>query len=153
MSPGRRGRRAVATLEGLKGAFVLLAGLGAFALVHRDAQALAEHVVRHLHLNPARHAPRVFLEAAEHLDDARLRWLAAGAFAYAGLRLLESWGLFREREWAEWLGALSAALYVPFEIAALASRPSPLKGALLLLNLAVVTYLSGLLLERRRRRP
>jgi len=153
VSPGRRGRRAVATLEALKAAIVLLAGLGAFALVHRDAQAFAEHVVRHFHLNPARHAPRIFLEAAEHLDDARLRWLAAGAFSYAGLRLLEGWGLFREREWAEWLGALSAALYVPFEVAALVSRPSPLKGALLLLNLAVVTYLSGLLLERRRRRP
>ena len=88
---GRPGLRAVATLEAVKGLLVLLAGFGAFALIHRDVQSLAEALVRHSHLNPARHVPRAFLEASARLTDARLWMLSAGALAYAGVRFAESW--------------------------------------------------------------
>lgn len=147
---GRPGLRAVATLEAVKGLLVLLAGFGAFALIHRDVQSLAEALVRHSHLNPARHVPRVFLEASARLTDARLWMLSAGALAYAGVRFAESWGLWRARPWAEWLGALSGAIYVPFEVASLLARPTPLKAAMLLVNVVVVGYLA-LLIRRDRR--
>jgi len=64
---------------------VILAGCGLLALVHHDAQAFAERLVLHLHLNPARHYPRIFIEAAAHLTDSRLRLLAGGAFGYSEL--------------------------------------------------------------------
>jgi len=147
---GRPGLRAVATLEAVKGLLVLLAGFGAFALIHRDVQSLAEALVRHSHLNPARHVPRVFLEASARLTDARLWMLSAGALAYAGVRFAESWGLWRARAWAEWLGALSGAVYVPFEAASLLARPTPLKAATLLVNVFVVGYLALLIRSGRR---
>ena len=62
----------MAFLEAAKGAVVLLAGFGVLALVHRDVQQVAEAVVSHLHLNPARHYPRIFLDAAARVSDARL---------------------------------------------------------------------------------
>jgi uncharacterized membrane protein (DUF2068 family) len=147
------GLKTVAVLEGIKGLLVLLAGFGAFALLHRDVQALADSLVRHSHLNPARHIPRVFLEAAAHLTDARLWMLSAGALAYAGVRLAESWGLWHARAWAEWLGALSGVLYIPFEVASLLAHPTALKISVLLVNFAVVSYLAALIWGTRRDPP
>ena len=74
-----QGIRTVAVLEASKGIGVLLTGLGLFALVHQYVQRFAESLVRHAHLNPAAHTPRVFLEFAGKLDDARLMQLALAA--------------------------------------------------------------------------
>jgi uncharacterized membrane protein (DUF2068 family) len=145
------GLRAVATLEAVKGLVVLLAGFGAFALIHHDVQAVAESLVRHSHLNPARHIPRIFLSAAGKMTDARLWMLAAGALAYSAVRFAESWGLWRARRWAEWLGALSGGIYVPFEVVSLFARPTPLKAVTLLANVAIVAYLAVLLTRGERR--
>jgi uncharacterized membrane protein (DUF2068 family) len=144
------GLRAVAALEGIKGLLVLLAGVGAFALLHRDVQALAEALVRHLHLNPARHVPTIFVEAAGRMTDTRLWMLSAGALSYAGIRFAESWGLWRARAWAEWLGALSGAIYIPFEAISLLAHPTALKVSALLVNVAVVSYLAVLIAGARR---
>ncbi len=145
------GLRAVATLEAVKGLLVLFAGFGAFALLHRDVQAIAESLVRHSHLNPARHIPRIFLHAAGRTTDARLWMLAAGALAYSGVRFAEAWGLWRARAWAEWLAAFSGAIYIPFEVMSLVTRPTPLKVATLLVNVAVVAYLAVLLIRDAKR--
>jgi len=133
--------RAIALFEGTKGALVLLAGFGVLALLHRDLEALAEHVVRHFHLNPASRIPRIFLEAADKTTDARLWALAAMAAAYAGFRLAEAYGLWNERRWAEWLAAASGGLYVPIEIIEIVKRVTVTRAVLLLGNLIIVVYL------------
>jgi uncharacterized membrane protein (DUF2068 family) len=102
-----------------------------------------------LHLNPARHLPRIFLEAAERAGDTRLWLLAAFALAYAGLRLAEAYGLWFGRRWAEWFAVASGGLYVPLEIYALVHRASWVKAATLVANIAIVTYI-GVMLWRRR---
>ena len=71
----------MALIEGVKGVLVLGAGLGLFALAHRDLQSIAEELVRHLHLNPARHLPRIFLHLGANLSDRRLWLLASAAIA------------------------------------------------------------------------
>lgn len=145
----RAGLRAVALLEASKGLLVLLAGFGAFALLHRDVQALAEALVGHLHMNPAHHAPQIFVEAAARLTDPRLWALASGALVYAGVRFLEAWGLWRSRNWAEWFGALSGAIYIPFEAAALLERITAVRFVALLVNALVVGYLAWVLWRNR----
>ena len=142
--------RAVAAVEGLKGIVVLLAGSGLLALVHKDLPELAARMVEHAHLNPASKWPRIFLDAVSRLDEPRVIMLATGALAYAVIRLFEAYGLFKGRAWAEWLSALSGALYVPFEIAELLRKPSLLTFALLFVNLAVVAVMSRALYQRRR---
>ena len=146
----RAGLRTVALLEASKGVLVLLAGFGAFALLHRDVQALAEALVGHLHLNPAHHAPQIFVEAAARLTDARLWALATGALVYAAVRFLEAWGLWRSLAWAEWFGALSGAIYIPFEAAALFERATFVRAFALMVNGAVVGYLAWVLWRGRR---
>ena len=78
----------VALVEAAKGLLVLLAGFGLLALIHRDVQAVAERLVWHSHLNPAGKYPRIFLDAAQKMTDARL-WLFASFAARRGC----SWGL------------------------------------------------------------
>ncbi|MGQ0637384.1 MAG: DUF2127 domain-containing protein [Planctomycetaceae bacterium] len=144
-----RGLRAVAIIEFAKSVAVLLAGCGLLALLHENVQALAEEIVGRLHLNPAKGYPRIFIDAAAALTDARLWLLAVGAFAYAACRAIEALGLWREREWAEWFGALTGAIYVPFEIYELTQGVNAIKRAALLVNVAVVAYLAYALRSRR----
>jgi uncharacterized membrane protein (DUF2068 family) len=136
------GLKAAALFEALKGLLIILAGCGLLALLHRDAQAFAESLVLHLHLNPARHYPRIFIEAAARITDARLWMLAAGAFAYSALRFAEAYGLWLARPWAEWIGIVSGGVYLPLEMLELIRRPSVLKAALLAVNALLVAYLS-----------
>jgi len=88
-----------------------------------DAQALAERLVTHLHLDPAKRVPRIFLQFMTEVTPGRLRWLALGAMAYALMRFAEAYGLWRGRRWAEWLGVVTAAVYIPFEAGALIRQP------------------------------
>lgn len=136
-----RGVRSVAVFEATKGAVVVVAGCGLLSLVHHDVQAAADRLVRHTHMNPARHEPRVFIELVSHLDDARLRIFAALAFLYAAARFAEAYGLWRGKVWAQWFAILSGAIYVPFEVIELAKRPTWLTLGILLLNLGVVGYM------------
>src|SRR5436190_19221006 len=110
------GERIIAVYEAAKGALVLAAGCGLLSLLHRDAEAAAESLLEHFHLDPAAHYPRIFLHAASNLTDARLVLLALGAFVYALVRFVEAFGLWRRRRWAEWFAAVSGAVYVPIEI-------------------------------------
>ena len=130
--------RAVALIEATKGMLVILTGFGALSLIHRDVQQFAERLVGHLHLNPAKHFPQIFIEAASHLTDARLWTLAAFAAAYGLVRLIEAYGLWHGRRWAEWFAAASGAIYVPFELYELLHKVSWLTLGTLAVNLLVV---------------
>lgn len=136
-----QGLRAVAALEAAKGMVVLLTGCGLFTLVHRNVQHLAEQLVAHAHLNPASHTPRVFVEFAGRLDDARLLQLAAAALAYSSVRMVEAYGLWHGRAWAQVLAAAGGAIYLPFELAELVRRPGLLSAGLLAVNLGIVAFM------------
>jgi uncharacterized membrane protein (DUF2068 family) len=138
---GNKGIRLVALLEAAKGAVVIIAGFGLMALIHRDVQAVAEDVVRHLHINPAQHFPHIFLDAAAAASDARLWAMALAAMLYAIVRFAEAFGLWREQAWAEWFGIISGALYLPLEVYELTVRVSAIKLSILLVNLVVVGWL------------
>src|SRR3954453_18949807 len=135
------GVRAIAFFEAVKGALVLVAGFGLLALVHRDLEDLAERLVRHSHLNPASHYPRVFIEAAASTSDSRLRTLAALAFVYSTVRFVEAYGLWKMRAWAEWFAITSGCVYLPVEAYELIEKPTLIRAGILTLNALVVAYL------------
>ena len=145
-----RSIRLIALFEAFKGILVLAAATGLLSLVHKDAYSTAAKLVAHMHLNPASRYPQIFLDAASHLQDSRIVLLALGAAAYALLRLVEAYGLFRQRAWAEVLAAFSGAVYLPMELFELFHEVTALRIALLLANAAVVAVMVGALLRRRR---
>ena len=146
-----KGLRTIALLEAAKGAIVLVIGFGVLSFLGRDADAFAEHLVNRLHLNPAHHYPHVFIQAMTDVTDSKLWMLAGLAALYSLIRFIEAYGLWNQRRWAEWLAALSGAVYVPVEIYEIAHRASWLKVGALLINLAIVAYMVWLLTENRRR--
>lgn len=144
----QRSVRLIAMFEAAKGSLVFLAGFGLLGLVHRDVGHYAEELVRHFHLNPASRFPRIFLEAAAKSNDTTLVLLACAAFAYATFRLVEAFGLWHQRRWAEWLGAVSGSAYIPIELYELMHGVSWPKVMLLTVNLACVVYLVSVLRSR-----
>lgn len=136
-----RGVQAIALFEAAKAALVLVVGCGLLAFLHRDLQAAAERLVRLSHLNPARHYPRIFLDAVARIDDKHLVMLAVAACLYATLRFIEAYGLWRARAWAQWLAIVSGSVYLPLEIYEFAACPGFLRAVVLTVNAAIVAYL------------
>jgi uncharacterized membrane protein (DUF2068 family) len=139
---GPVGVRAVAVFEAAKGGIVVIAGLGMLALIHRDVQGIAEEIVRYLHINPARHFPRIFLDAAATATDARLWALALAAMLYASVRFAEAYGLWRQRVWAEWFAILTGSIYLPIELYELTVSVTLVKVTVFVVNLFIVAWLS-----------
>lgn len=141
----------MAAIEATKGVLVLAAGLGLFALAHRDLQSAAEELVNHLHLNPARHFPRIFLHLAANLNNRKLWLLAAGATAYSTMRFIEAYGLWHEWRWMKWFAALSGGIYIPAELSAVVYRFSWVKLIVFGVNVLVVAFLLFQVLFERSR--
>lgn len=141
--------RAVALFEAAKGTLVLLTGFGALSLIHHDAQRFAEQLVGHLHLNPAKHYPRIFIDTAAHLTDARLWMLAILAATYGLVRFVEAYGLWRGRRWAEWFAAVSGGIYIPFELYELFQGINWLSLGALVANVLIVGLMVNALLRNQ----
>src|SRR6202021_3317266 len=99
-----------------KGVFVMAIGLCALLLVHKDAWLLAESLLALFHINPDRRYAQLFLDFADSATDKRLWTAASVAFTYGGLRLIEAYGLWRQRAWAEWIAFIAGAGFFPLEI-------------------------------------
>jgi len=138
----RGGLRTVAVFEAAKGAVVLLAGFGLLSLVHKDVQFVAERFVERMHLNPAKRFPHIFIDAASRATDARLWMLAWLAFCYAVVRLIEAYGLWRARRWAQWFAAISGGIYLPIEVIELSRGITWVKVFMLFVNLGIVAYMT-----------
>jgi len=144
--------RAVAGFEFFKGIFVVLMGICALALVHKDTWLIAESLLALLHISTDRRLALVFLDFADSITDARL-WAAARiAFAYAALRFTEAYGLWKGRTWAEWVALISGTLLLPLEVRELFRGVTAVRCSFLLVNLAVVFFMLYIILVNRRER-
>lgn len=133
--------RTVALIEAAKGALILVVGFGLLSLIHHDVQRFAERLIAHAHLNPAARTPRIFLDLADQLTDARLLLIAGGAVVYSLVRFIEAYGLWFARRWGEWIAALSGSIYIPFELYELYQHVTWLSVAALVLNAAIVALM------------
>ena len=143
------GLRAVAVIEFAKGVVVLLAGLGLLSLIHRNVQAVAEEIVRSLHMDPAHRYPRIFIDAARKFTDGDLWSDCLMALMYAVVKFVEGYGLWHERLWAEWFAIVTTGLYMPKEIYLLVERPTWVHLLVLLANVIIIVCL-GWLFSRKK---
>jgi len=140
----------IAAFEALKAIIVLLAGIEALRFLHRDIREAAAGLLRHLHLDPVARLPRLIMRVAENITDTTLIMIAAGAVAYAVVRFAEAYGLWHDRTWAKWLGAVSGAIYIPYELYELARHVTALRIGTFLANVVIVIYLSRSIWQNRR---
>lgn len=136
-----KGIRAIAVYEALKGAVVLIAGIGVLTLIHKNLQDFAEDVVFGLHLNPESHYPQMFIEAVGKLDATKIKYVFLFAVLYAIVRFVEAYGLWHLRSWAEWFAIVSGAIYLPLEIFEIFKKPTVFRFIIFFLNLLIVLYL------------
>ena len=141
--------RIAAVFEAAKGLVVLITGFGLLLLIHKDIHSVLEHIVRNLHFNPARHYPRIFIDAIHNITDFQLLALALSAFIYSMARLVEAYGLWHHRQWAAWFGLLTGGMYIPVEIYELLQGVSIVKLTILIVNLFIVALLGNALYQSR----
>jgi uncharacterized membrane protein (DUF2068 family) len=139
-----RGLRTVSILEATKGVLVLLAAFGFAEIIRHniDLEDAAQNLLYFLHVDPDRRLSHAVMHAAGRMMDADLLTVLAIALVYSTLRFIESYGLWRQRVWAEWLAIVSGAVYLPFELYKLIEHPNMIHWAILLINIAVVVYIA-----------
>ena len=144
-STSRRTVRTIALIEAAKGILVLFVGFDLLRLLHRDVQVVAIRLIGHLHLNPSGKYAGIFIDAASRVTDKELWLFAALALIYSAVRLIQGYGLWRERAWAEWIALVSGMIYLPIEIYELAKNPVWSNVSILTVNLLIVVFIAMVL--------
>ena len=147
-----KGVRTVATVEFSKGIIVVLAGLGAFSMRHKDIWGVAESFLEFFHVNPNHRYVGFFIELVYRISDVRLWIIATVAVIYVILRFVEAYGLWYICPWAEWLALGSSAMYIPFEVADLLRHRHPFGVLIIAVNVLIVLYMLMLRLEAAKKR-
>ena len=132
----------IAALKMVKAVLLIIVGLGALSLLHRNVSEIAENVMRFLHVDPTGKFFYTVIDKLEIVDDRKLRQLSVGTFFYAAILLTEGIGLWFEKRWAEWLTLLVTGSFIPYEIYEIFSHASAAKFSVFAINLAVVVYLA-----------
>ena len=144
--------RCIALFEAAKGLLALAATCGIISLRHTDLQAVTVAFLLRHGIDPARHHTRLFIESVANATRHNLREIAAVGFAYALIRMVEAYGLWRGKHWAEWFAVISAGIYLPLELQHFAHRASILSMGVIVFNLVIVLYLAKLLIQHRAER-
>ena len=137
--------RAIAVFETAKGAAAAAAAAG---LLLAGPDALREWIAAALHALGLAGGGGIASGWLAAIRPDTLAIAVAVVAAYAAMRVIEGWGLWRGRAWASWLGCIGAAVYLPFELVAVWRQPDWLTWGVLLVNLLVVAVLARDLLRR-----
>ncbi len=147
-TPDRRALHLIALFEAIKGLAALAALVGVLDLMHHDVRRIAMDLIGRFGLDPAAHYPSMLLHYADLLPGANVPAMVLLCLGYVAIRWGEAYGLWNDLAWGEWLGALSGALYLPFEVSHLVHRPAWSGLLVVVCNLALVVYLV-VVLQRR----
>ena len=145
----RRALRAIALFETTKGIAAIIASLGLLSLANQHVRDLTFLLIRYLHLDSDAHYFKTLFDYSDLLSNDNLRTVVLMAWAYASMRFAESYGLWKNRVWAEWMAAVSGAIYLPVEISHIIKHASAINTAVLMTNATVVAYMMYRLWWRR----
>lgn len=141
----RVGLELIATFKFIKAATLIAAGLATFGLLNDRLDQAAQDWLQHLALG---HGHRLMSELAAkalpylaETSGKRIAEVGIGAFLYAGVFLVEGFGLWRCKRWAEYLTVGVTASFLPFEIIAVAHRFTLIRATTLGMNVVVIIYL------------
>jgi uncharacterized membrane protein (DUF2068 family) len=131
----------IAAFKLFKAVMLLMVGLGALHLVHRDVAETLSKWAHEIHIDPeSRHIHRAF-ERAFQANPKQLREIAAGTFFYSGLLFTEGIGLLLRRRWAEYFTIIMTALFIPLEVYEMIEKLTLTRVVVLVINSAIVWYL------------
>lgn len=139
----------IAVYKFLLALFFVALGVGALRLVGKDVSDIVFRIASDLRFNPEGRFVNFILDRVSILDDPMLRRIGFAAFCYAAIGIAEGIGLYLEKAWGEYLTLVITASFLPWEIMEVLRRNSLPRVGLLVVNVAVLIYLSKLVWERR----
>jgi len=143
----------IAAFKLAQAALFIAVGISALRLVHHDLPEALARFAHHLHFSPESHFIDFVLEKASLVNDKILRRFSVALFSYAALGMTEGIGLYLEKTWAEYMTLIITASFLPWEIFEVIRRITPIRSALLAINILVFLYLVKVVAERGKRRP
>jgi|ERR1700685_3173825 uncharacterized membrane protein (DUF2068 family) len=133
--------RLIALFKFAKSALLIVVGMSALHLIHKNIAGLSEHWIAKLGLDPGNRYVMRALEKAADLTPDKIRDFGIVSFFYAALFLTEGTGLWLVKRWGEWFSVIITTSLVPVEIYEIYRHPSVIKYLLLIVNIAAVGYL------------
>ncbi len=141
--------RSIAVFEAIKGVLALAAACGLLSLRHTDLHAVTDVFLLRHGINPERHYIHLFIEGLAKATNHGVGQIVALVFLYSLIRLVEGYGLWLGKHWAEWFAVISAGIYLPLEFEHLFHRPTSLSIAVIMFNILIIIYLAKMLIEQR----
>jgi uncharacterized membrane protein (DUF2068 family) len=138
----------IAAYKLIQATLILLIGVGARHLLHKDVGDTLEGLVDHLRFNPESRLIVFLLDKASLLNDPMLRRIGLVAFCYAALSAAEGIGLYLEKAWGEFLTLAITASFLPWEIYEIYRHHTAIRFCLLTANVLVFLYLLQLVTRR-----
>ena len=124
------------------GLLAIVLSAGVLSMVGREVEVLVTKIAAILNLEADN---RFVMLVMDYLIDAKASTLigvSAVGFFYAGLNLIEAYGLANRYRWAEYLTVIATGLFIPFEIYEIIIRVTPLSIGALVINVLVVIFLA-----------
>ena len=139
----------IALFKLFKGVMLVIVGIGALRLLHKDVAAAVLHWVDVLRVDPDNAFIHKLIVRSFGIQARQLREISAGTFFYASILLTEGVGLLMRKHWAEWFTVISTAVFIPLEIYEIFHRFTPTRVGVLFINVAIVWYLINRIRTRR----
>ena len=139
--PASAGILLIGVFKLLKGVLLVVVGVGALKLLHKDVAATVAHWVEIVRVDPDNRLIYRLLEKALSVNTKQLKELSAGTFFYASLLLTEGVGLLLRKHWAEYFTVITTTALIPLEVYELARRFTTVRVCVLAVNVAIVWYL------------
>ncbi len=124
-----------------KALLLLVVGIGAIKLLHKDVAATAIHWTQVLRADPDNRFVHGVLVRIFRVTPRQLKELSVGTFFYAALFATEGVGLLLRKRWAEYLTIVTTGGLIPIEIIELARHFTAPRLVIAFVNVLIVWYL------------
>lgn len=140
--PGQdRFLRAVAIFKLGKALLLLVTAWGLLKFLNPAFELQVDAWIETLRSAFGQYLMRQLLERVNRLSPVHLHLLSFASVVYACLFLVEGYGLWRGRRWAEYLTVIVTSLLIPVELFEVVTRFRPVTFSVLVLNVLIVVYL------------
>jgi len=143
---------AIGIFKLIKGALLVVLGVGVLKLVHHDIAEVLTQWVAAVHVDPDNRYFQKVLTKVWSVDDHKLEEMGAGTFFYAGLFLTEGLGLVFGKTWAEYFTIIVTGSFIPLEIYLMTRHLTAPRAVASLVNMGIVWYLVAHRLRERKRK-
>lgn len=142
--------RALAIERWVRGTILLLLGIAVLRLrstqvslkdlFDRDLSSL-KPFFKQIHFNVSDSSTVNSIEKVLQAKPSTLNLIAGGILFYGALQIAEGIGLWSLKRWGEYVAVVGTTLFIPLEVYEVIDKPTWLKIAVLIINVAAVLYL------------